>query len=68
MHPCQGPFDRELVFYRYVVNEMCSEYIDRMDCRGREVSEDLWVGDVETPTNDRPGSDFADVTRDYIIW
>lgn len=30
MHPYQGPFDEEPVFYRYVVNETRKEYIDRM--------------------------------------
>lgn len=34
---------------------------------GEEIPEGPWVGDVVTPTNDRPGLGFTDVTLDYTI-
>lgn len=34
---------------------------------GEEIPEGPWVGDVVTPTNDRPGPGFTDVTLDYTI-
>ncbi len=40
----------------------------RLEYRGNEASGGPWVGDLITPTNDRPGPDFTDVTPDYSLW
>lgn len=47
MHPYQGSFDEEPVFYRYVVNETRKEYVARMDgqylctVEGKDILEDV---------------------------
>ncbi len=40
----------------------------RLEWRGERMDEGPWMGDLITPTNDRPGPDFTDVTPDYSIW
>lgn len=40
----------------------------RLEYRGEWLDEGPWVGNLITPTNDRPSPGFTDVTPDYTIW
>ena len=40
----------------------------RLERKGEEALDGIWVGDVITPTNDAPGEGCIDITPEYAIW